>query len=59
MTYDEIKRKLNDAARLVDAGDLMRAGAVIRSMVGHGLTRSDLDHILGARRLAKLRRARA
>ncbi len=59
MTYDEIKRKLNQAARLVDAGDTARAGAVIRSMVGYGLTRADLDHVLGARRLAKLRRARA
>ena len=59
MSYDEIKRKLNQAARLIDAGETARAGAVIRSMVGHGLTRADLDHILGARRIAKLRRARA
>jgi hypothetical protein len=43
MTYDEIKRKIREAGKLVDEGKVADADVLIRTMVGKGLTGRDLD----------------
>lgn len=42
MNYDEIKRNLNEAGRLVDDGKVAEGDALIRTMRGKGLTGRDL-----------------
>lgn len=55
MTYDEIKRKIREAGRLVDAGQVAEADALLRSMVGKGLRLADLDANLSAAQVKQLR----
>jgi hypothetical protein len=55
MNYEEIKKNLCEARRLIDAGDIAAADAKIRAMVGKGLTRMDLDANLTDADFAKLR----
>ena len=43
MNYDEIKRKINEAGRFVDDGKVAEGDALIRTMVGKGLTKNDLE----------------
>ena len=53
MSYADIKRNLDEAARLIDAGKYGPADRLIRTP---GTTRMDLDFILGPKRIAKMRR---
>ena len=53
MSYSDIKRNLNEAARLIDAGEYGSADRLIRTP---GTTRNDLDFILGSKRIAKMRK---
>ena len=53
MSYSDIKRNLNEAARLIDAGEYGSADRLIRTA---GTTRNDLDFILGPKRIAKMRK---
>lgn len=56
MTYDQIKKELAAAGRLVDRGKVAEADRKIRAMVGKGLTRADLDANLTSAQMAALRK---
>lgn len=43
MTYDEIKKNLRQASRLIHEGNVAKADRLIRSMAGKGLSKADLD----------------
>jgi len=43
MDYGEIRRMLNGAGRLVDGGKVAEADALIRTLLGKGLTGRDMD----------------
>lgn len=55
MNYDEIKKNLREAGKLVDAGDVAEADTKIRSMLGKGVTKHDLDTNLTPAQMKKLR----
>ena len=55
MNYQKIKLNLSEAGRRVDAGDLHAADLIIRSMVGKGMTRADMDANLTKEQMRKLR----
>jgi len=55
MLYDEIKRYLNQAGRLVDEGKVAEADEKIRAMVGYALTPSDISANLTQDQIKKLR----
>jgi hypothetical protein len=55
MNYQDIKKGIAEAGRLIDAGDLAAADKKIRSMVGKGLTRNDLDANLTKNQIKQLR----
>jgi hypothetical protein len=55
MNYQKIKLNLSEAGRRVDAGDLHAADLIIRSMVGQGMTRADMDVNLTSEQIRKLR----
>ena len=56
LNYDKIKQNLNVAARLVDQNECEAADHIIRGMVGSGLSVADMDNVLGADRIRKLRK---
>ncbi len=56
MKYQEIKRRLSNAAFLVDAGDFEKANSEIQSMAGKGITGNDIHFILGSERIGQLKR---
>jgi hypothetical protein len=55
MTYDEIKRELGAAARLVDAGDVAGAYGKINAMIGKGVSHGDVAAILLPEQIRALR----
>lgn len=55
MNYDEIKKNLREAGKLVDDGDVAAADTKIRSMLGKGLTGADLDANMTRAQMKKLR----
>ena len=56
MDYQEIKQRLSEAGRLVDAGKVAEADAMIRTMLGKGLTGMDLQANLTPTQLRALRK---
>ena len=54
-TYAIIKRDLRKAGRLVDEGKVAEADAVVRDLLGQGLTAVDVNTNLTKDQLAKLR----
>lgn len=56
MTYDEIKRTLREAGRLVDAGKVGEGDALIRTMLGKGMTPHDLRVNLSDEQYSALRK---
>ncbi len=55
MTYEEIKTNLGKADGLALAGNVAEAYAVVRSMVGEGMTPNDLSGNLSPQAMRKLR----
>jgi len=55
MNYEQIKSKLNEAGRLVDAGQVAEADTMIRSMRGEGVTANDISTNLTSAQMRQLR----
>ena len=55
MTYEEIKLNLAKAEQLVLAGKVLDADALVRSMLGKGLSPMDLSNNLSAKAMRALR----
>jgi len=55
MSYQKIKTTLVQAERLALSGQVAQAHALIRSMVGKGLTPYDLSSNLSSKAMRKLR----
>jgi pentatricopeptide repeat protein len=55
MTYQEIKTNLCKADRLALAGNVAEADALVRSMLGKGMTPNDLSSNLSPQAMRKLR----
>lgn len=56
MNYDQIKAGLANARSFLDAGNVAEADRLIRSMVGQGMTKADLDAGLTDAHLDALRK---
>jgi hypothetical protein len=55
MHYAEIKKNLNEAGRLVDAGNISAADRKIRAMLGKGMSMADIAANLTSKQIAALR----
>lgn len=55
MTYEQIKSNLAQANRLALRGEVPKADALIRSMLGSGLAPMDLSNNLSSEAMRKLR----
>lgn len=55
LNYAQIKSNLLAAGRMVDAGDIAGADALVRSMAGRCMTLADIDANLTATQKRKLR----